>query len=251
MQRLLALDTVLRGHNYNSNIDTSEGTAQLPLRDGIPYLEVSSKYSVLSFHEASHIANWVRDCLNDTVHLHCLTGNSIAFYVFDSKAEYTEAHLQRGTFLPTWLRYVNENHGKDLPAPPGLLDHDTVLPSQAYDYDGFIWKMSSDFCSDDSSGKWCIVRSASEVDALWKKVREAVDAGVFPAALVSTPHQAMGHGGSFVICVFTLDWRNLDDVNAARTVLRSYGVTEEIGYKRDIETFNNVYGVPEEWFYRA
>jgi hypothetical protein len=34
----------------------------------------------------------------------------------------------------------------------------------------------------------------------------------------------------------------------AREVLRDIGFFEQLGYKRDIETINGVYGTPDEWY---
>lgn len=115
----------------------------------------------------------------------------------------------------------------------------------------FLWTRKTSFQSTEFTGKWCVIRPAETVDALWAKVREAVLAERFPAALVSSATQAATYGGSYVICLFTPDWFNVEDVTAAREFLRELGVVEEIGYKRDIETVFGVYGVPEEWKYRA
>lgn len=126
-----------------------------------------------------------------------------------------------------------------------------TLPSQDWVSPGFIWELSRGFSSTNETGKWCVFRRADQVDALWEKVVAAVREGKFAAALVSSARQAKDHDGSHVICAFTRDWRNKDDVMRAWQVLRDMGVTEELGYKRDIETMNNVFGVPEEWYYRA
>jgi hypothetical protein len=132
-----------------------------------------------------------------------------------------------------------------------VYETDSVLPTQAEGPPHFLWTRRTSFFSSETSGKWCIVRSAEAIDALWEQVRQAVMAGRYPAALVSSREQAQTHGGTFVICLFTPDWQNREDVMAARAFLRELGVTEDIGYKRDIDTANNVYGVPEEWTYRA
>lgn len=138
-----------------------------------------------------------------------------------------------------------------LPAGYSVYETDTRAPTEAGGPPHFIWSRRRDFWSTAASGKWCIVREAHAIDALWEQVRVAVLAGRFPAALVSSSAQALAHGGTFVICLFTPDWRDTADVMAARAFLRELGVLEDIGYKRDIDTANNVYGVPEEWTYRA
>lgn len=115
----------------------------------------------------------------------------------------------------------------------------------------FLWTRLRDFISTPQTGKWCVVRPPEEIDALWAKVRAAVLAGQYPAALVSSHAQAALHGGTHVICLFTSDWSDENAVRKARDFLRSIGVVEEIGYKRDVETINGVYGTPDEFIYRT
>jgi hypothetical protein len=128
---------------------------------------------------------------------------------------------------------------------------DDCAPTEADGPPAFLWTRHHSFVSTPATGKWCVVRPAEEIDALWAKVREAVLAGQYPAALVSSRAQAAEHGGTYVICLFTPDWTDGDQVLSARDFLRSIGVEEEIGYKRDIETVRNVYGTPDEFIYRT
>lgn len=156
------------------------------------------------------------------------------------------AKSQRPTSMPNSrprpvLRNVNASNYVD----------DDCAPTLAGGPPAFIWTRQRSFESTKESGKWCVVRPANEVDALWAKVRAAVLAGLYPAALVSTVAQAAMHGGTYVICLFTPDWTDADAVMTARDFLRSIGVTEEIAYKRDVETVNNVYGGPDEFVYQA
>lgn len=140
------------------------------------------------------------------------------------------------------------------PVRPFLPDFPVISirpPTKSFQ-EGFLWEIGDkDFTSNDKTGKWCIFRPAAEIDALWLEVRKAVKEGHFVAAMCSTFMQARYHGGSYVICAFTSDWSDREDVMRAWQVLRDMGVTEELGYKRDLETKNGVYRVPEEWFYRA
>lgn len=127
-----------------------------------------------------------------------------------------------------------------------------VKPSQAWDVRGYLYAPNArNFVSTKLTGKWCIKCDKDKVDDLWAKVCGEIRTYRLFTALVSSPHNAQAHGGTYIICVFTPDWADEDDVMRARQVLRELGVTEEIGYKRDIETANGVYGTPAEWFYRA
>jgi hypothetical protein len=98
-------------------------------------------------------------------------------------------------------------------------------------------------------GKWCVFPGESAVDDAWKLIRSAVEAGRLPAAKVSTKAAAGLNGNRYVICVYNRDWRDNDEIARARAVLAELGFTEELGYKRDIETIAGVYGLGE-WYLR-
>jgi hypothetical protein len=116
---------------------------------------------------------------------------------------------------------------------------------------GFVWAFPKGFRSTSRTGKWCVNGDAERIDQLWVQVRQAIQDKTLVAGCASTAAQAAGHGGSYVVCAFTLDWLDFEDLRATRELLRSWGVSEEIGYKRDIETIRNVYSGPDEWIYRA
>jgi hypothetical protein len=65
-------------------------------------------------------------------------------------------------------------------------------------------------------------------------------------AKVSTAYSQQSFD-SHVICVYTEDWQDTEDLLAVRQSLREAGFVEELGYKRDIDTARRIYG-PEEWF---
>ena len=126
---------------------------------------------------------------------------------------------------------------------------DTVLPTKAESYRWFLHALFNQFQSDRESGKWCIFRSAETVDETWVAVRDAVVRGELAAAICSTPTQAAEHGGTYVICVFNRQARNIVEVMEVRQKLRELGIPEPLKYKRDLETFNNVYGTQDEFIY--
>lgn len=101
------------------------------------------------------------------------------------------------------------------------------------------------------AGKWCVTRPAGEIDAAWEEVQGAVLEGRLACAKVSTAVTAPKHGHQHVICVYTSDWRDWTELMRARDVLRELGFTEELGYKRDLETVRGVYGGPDEWYVRS
>jgi hypothetical protein len=88
------------------------------------------------------------------------------------------------------------------------------------------------------SGKWCIFRSLKKIDDAWIRVREAVrDGNLGNYAKVST----MLHDPDFnpevkVICVYTYDLRDEEDVFRVRKALRGLGFAELLRYICDFET---------------
>ncbi|MEM5338713.1 putative phosphothreonine lyase domain-containg protein [Paraburkholderia azotifigens] len=105
------------------------------------------------------------------------------------------------------------------------------------------------FFSGATTGKWCVFAPSSDVDQAWTKIKSAVEEDKLLCAKVSTALRSMGHDGH-IICVYTRDWTDGQDLLRVRGVLRSLGFVEELGYKRDIDTKNRIYG-PGEWYMRA
>ncbi|AVK72220.1 DUF1917 domain-containing protein [Cupriavidus necator] len=93
------------------------------------------------------------------------------------------------------------------------------------------------FSSSDTTGKWCIFVPPAEVDAAWDKIKGALEENQLRCAKVSTALRSMGRD-THVICVYTQDWADTQDLMRSRNVLRSLGFKDEIGYKRDIDTRN-------------
>ncbi|MFP3564017.1 putative phosphothreonine lyase domain-containg protein [Paraburkholderia sp. SIMBA_030] len=100
-----------------------------------------------------------------------------------------------------------------------------------------------------TTGKWCIFVPSSDVDLAWSKIKGAVECDKLLFAKVSTALRSIGRDGH-VICVYTRDWTDRQDLLRVREMLRSLGFVEELGYKRDIDTQNRIYG-PGEWYLRA
>nr|WP_239151067.1 putative phosphothreonine lyase domain-containg protein [Burkholderia pseudomallei] len=105
------------------------------------------------------------------------------------------------------------------------------------------------FSSGDTTGKWCVLVPPAEVDAAWDQIKGALQQNQLLCAKVSTALRSMGRD-THVICVYTEDWTDTQELMRTRDVLRSLGFTEELGYKRDIDTKSGVYG-PDEWYLRV
>jgi hypothetical protein len=107
----------------------------------------------------------------------------------------------------------------------------------------------NDFASTDATGKWCIFLSPAEVDEEWSKIRDAIENDQLTCAKVSTALRGMSREGH-IICVYTRDWADRQDLMRACEVLRSLGFLDELGYKRDIDSRRGKYGL-DEWHLRA
>jgi hypothetical protein len=105
------------------------------------------------------------------------------------------------------------------------------------------------FTSGDMTGKWCIYVPPADVDAAWEKIKDALEQNQLLCAKVSTALRSMGRD-THVICVYTTNWTDMQELMRVRDVLRTLGFLEEIGYKRDVDTRSKLYG-PGEWYLRA
>lgn len=131
----------------------------------------------------------------------------------------------------------------------GFFENGDRPPTKTHIGNTYIYEAPA-FQTTDRTGKWCIFRDEATVDALWAKIQQAVVNKELPAGLVSSPANAQRYQGTYLICVFTHEWRDQADVMRVREILRGMGVDEELGYKRDLDTANGVYGTEKEWFYR-
>ncbi|MGD1005447.1 MAG: putative phosphothreonine lyase domain-containing protein [Methanoregulaceae archaeon] len=96
---------------------------------------------------------------------------------------------------------------------------------------------------DENAGKWLIFQEPDQVDASWKKLRDATVAGELGiSSKVSTAKpNPDSRDNRKVIYVYTKDWADEADVMRVRQKLRDLGFVDRIGYKRNIETFAGEY----------
>jgi hypothetical protein len=96
---------------------------------------------------------------------------------------------------------------------------------------------------DERAGKWLIFLQPDLVDEIWMKIRDLTwkkELGI--SAKVSTAKKNPdSRDERRVIYVYTANWENEPEVMAVREKLRSIGITDRIGYKRNIETFKGEY----------
>ncbi len=96
---------------------------------------------------------------------------------------------------------------------------------------------------DELAGKWLVFLPKDEVDAVWRRVRDATAAGELGiSAKVSTAKpNPDARDDRYVVYVYTADWRDEAEVMRVREALRALGVADRIGYKRNLETFRGEY----------
>ncbi|XP_041361593.1 UPF0696 protein C11orf68 homolog isoform X2 [Gigantopelta aegis] len=101
------------------------------------------------------------------------------------------------------------------------------------------------------SGKWLVYRDIRKIDAVWMTIANAVVANKLgQAAKVSCRDSETSDNGNHVICVYTKDFTDEDDVMRVELMLRQLGVTGRLMYKPDIYTTLGIYA-KNEWHLKA
>jgi hypothetical protein len=87
-------------------------------------------------------------------------------------------------------------------------------------------------------GKWLIFVSPAQVDEVWAKIKAATEQGLLgSSAKVATAIPNPNVTNAYkVICVYTYDWADDEDVRRVRQRLRDLGITAKIPYKADADT---------------
>lgn len=96
----------------------------------------------------------------------------------------------------------------------------------------------------ENSGKWLLFIPASRIDAAWAVIdRETREGRLGVAAKVATamPNPMATHARMKLICVYTYNFEDLDDVQRVRQRLRELGYTRKIPYKTDAATVAGKY----------
>ena len=86
------------------------------------------------------------------------------------------------------------------------------------------------------SGKWLIFEHESEIDETWEKIKLATQNGMLgPSSKVSTAKESPNSSDKSikVICVFTEDYNDKEDVQRIKDVVRSLEIENKLIYKLD------------------
>jgi hypothetical protein len=91
-------------------------------------------------------------------------------------------------------------------------------------------------------GKWLVFVPHESVDEVWEWIRSATEKGQLGiAAKVSTSRPSGYKSTAHVICVYTHDFRDKDNVIQTLKALREIGIAGKLYYKTDQATLSGIY----------
>lgn len=119
-----------------------------------------------------------------------------------------------------------------------MFDESTAIPSRTRDR-YWIDVEKPDAQWSDNPGKWLLFIPATRVDAVWRTIRSETILGTLGVgAKVATAMKSPLSTSQRVklICVYTFNAADLDDVRRVRQRLRELGFSKKIPYKTDAAT---------------
>ncbi len=104
------------------------------------------------------------------------------------------------------------------------------------------------------SGKWLIFARSEKIDEAWLRVKTALSEGKLGrlakvARAKSTRLDERDWKMKQVICIYTYDYADREDVRRVRQALRDIGCTRRIAYKDDEKTARLQYGYGTSRYY--
>lgn len=94
-------------------------------------------------------------------------------------------------------------------------------------------------------GKWLVFVPARRIDQWWELVRLATGQGrlgISAKAATARHNDLATSARTKLICVYTRDWQDQDDVRRVLRQLRDLGITSRVSYKTDEATLSGTYG---------
>jgi len=92
-------------------------------------------------------------------------------------------------------------------------------------------------------GKWLIFVGSRYLSRIWRQIKIAVEEGRLGGSAKVPRHGSRAQNQSNgVICVYTYDWKDCEDVKRIRDALRKIGIVRKISYKTDEDTERGIYG---------
>jgi hypothetical protein len=93
-------------------------------------------------------------------------------------------------------------------------------------------------------GKWLVFVLPAEIDNWWTQIKHATEQGRLGIqAKAATAHDnPLATSSAKLICVYTRDWLDHEDVRRVLRGLRGLGISWRLAYKTDEATVAGVYG---------
>lgn len=96
------------------------------------------------------------------------------------------------------------------------------------------------------SGKWLLFIDINKLDEIWLKIKKATEkgnlgTGAKAATAKSNPNETSKT--EKVICIYTYNWLDVDDVFRVEKELRKIGITSTLFYKTDKDTIEGKYTI--------
>ena len=104
-----------------------------------------------------------------------------------------------------------------------------------------------------NGGKWMIFADWEDLDMYWEWIKRATILGhLGPASKVSTrrPTSLRQDESKGVICIYTYNYKDLEDIRRVRSELADMGFTDLIYYKTNEATRSGLYGA-NAWLYSS
>ena len=120
-----------------------------------------------------------------------------------------------------------------------------LLPSQVTGHH-WVYAVGPAYEADASStGKWLVFVPGRQIDRWWEQIRLATEQGclgISAKAATACHNDLATSARTKLICVYTRDWQDQDDVRRVLQQLRDLGVSWRLSYKTDEATLSGVYG---------
>lgn len=96
------------------------------------------------------------------------------------------------------------------------------------------------------TGKWLVFININELDKTWKSIKQATEKGFLGIGAKAATAKSNPNASSEsekVICVYTYNWQDVDDIYRVEKSLRSIGIETTLYYKTDQDTGKGNYKV--------
>jgi hypothetical protein len=120
-------------------------------------------------------------------------------------------------------------------------------PTESFDdYWIYAFRKNGTYKKSINPGKWLIFEDISFIDTIWTKLKKATEDGIlgYSSKVATAKYNPNATDpNTKVICVYTYDWKDEEDVMKIREELRKLGITKKIPYKSDEDTNEGKYQV--------